>query len=96
MKYDGGKLRYDLLPPEPIADIVRVLTYGAQKYDDNSWQTVPNGVARYTAALMRHFEAWRAGESVDRESQLHHLAHAACNAVFLLYLVCHAPAPGRP
>lgn len=84
-KDDLGKLRYDLLPPNALREVVKVLTYGAAKYAPDNWQVVDDAKARYTAALMRHFEAWRDGETLDPDSRLPHLAHAACNALFLLW-----------
>ena len=86
LKYDSKKLRWDLLPIEYVEEIVKVLTYGADKYTDNSWQQVKNGIERYYAALMRHLVDWRKGEDIDPESNLKHLSHAACNIIFLLYL----------
>ena len=86
MKFDQGKLRYDLLPVEPIEEIVRVLTFGAEKYAPNSWQGVPDGENRYYAAAWRHILAWRKGERDDPESGIHHLGHAMCNLVFLMGL----------
>ena len=85
LKYDAGKLRYDLVPPLAIKGIADVLTYGADKYAPNSWQTVPNGESRYIAALMRHFEAYRSGEDHDPESGKSHLAHCLCNITFLMW-----------
>jgi hypothetical protein len=85
-KYDQGKLRYDLLPPQEIEQIVEVLTMGAAKYSDNSWQDVENGIDRYYAAAMRHLQSWRQGEVTDNESGLPHLAHVATNIVFLMHL----------
>lgn len=82
-KYDTGKLRYDLVTPDVIKAIAEVLTFGAEKYAPNSWQLVPEAKRRYTAALMRHFEAYRAGEKLDPESGLSHLSHALCNLMFL-------------
>ena len=82
-KYDTGKLRYDLVTPDVIKAIAEVLTFGAEKYAPNSWQLVPDAKRRYTAALMRHFEAYRAGEQLDPESGLSHLSHALCNLMFL-------------
>ena len=82
-KYDTGKLRYDLVTPDVIKAIAEVLTFGAEKYAPNSWQLVPDAKRRYTAALMRHFEAYRAGEQLDQESGLSHLSHALCNLMFL-------------
>lgn len=82
-KDDESKERYDLVLPEFERDLARVLTYGAKKYDANSWQKVDGAVDRYYAALRRHLAAWRAGEKTDKESGLPHLAHAACNVMFL-------------
>lgn len=86
LKYDSGKLRWDLLPIEEVEEIVQILTFGAEKYTDNSWQEVEKGIERYYAALMRHLVDWRKGEDIDPESKCRHLAHAACNVLFLLYL----------
>ncbi len=51
----------------------------------DSWKYVPEAERRYTAALMRHFEAYRAGQYIDEESGMPHIAHVACNAMFLSY-----------
>ena len=83
-KADREKPRWDLLPPGPVSDIVSVLSYGAEKYRPNGWQTVPGARRRYLAALLRHLFAHMAGEKVDPESGLTHLSHVACNVVFLL------------
>ncbi len=32
-KFDGGKLEYGLLPPFALEETVKVLTFGAQKYE---------------------------------------------------------------
>jgi len=84
-KFDRGKLRYDLLPPECLEALVEVLTFGAQKYEAHNWQKVEPLTERYIAALFRHIEAWRKGEGLDPDSGLHHLAHAMCNVMFLLW-----------
>ncbi len=86
LKYDDGKLRWDLLPLDSIEGIVEVLTFGAKKYSDNSWQNVENGNKRYYAAAMRHIAAWQSGETVDPESGIDHLSHILTNFTFLLWL----------
>lgn len=88
-KYDGDKLRYDLLDGPAIAWLVASLTYGATKYEAENWRKVPNARGRYSASLMRHFEAWRAGEDYDPESGLHHLSGVLFAAMCLCAL--HAP-----
>lgn len=83
-KYDAGKLRYDLLDTPALKALVEVITFGAAKYGPNNWRGLEDAESRYYAALMRHLEAWRAGEAIDPESGLHHVAHVCCNAHFLL------------
>ena len=85
-KFDQGKLRYSLVPPILIEQIAEVLTFGAQKYAPDSWQTVENGEERYLDALMRHLEAYRKGELLDLNSGLSHLAHLGCNLAFLMHI----------
>ena len=86
MKFDTGKLRYSLIPPETTTALAEVLTFGAAKYAPNNWQLVENGQERYLDALYRHLEAYRSGEYLDPESGLPHLNHVLCNAAFLQYI----------
>jgi len=83
MKHDDGKLMWDLLPLDAVEQIVEIMTYGAKKYAPNNWQKVRSN--RYYAALMRHLVAEYKGEDYDIESGFLHLAHAACNILFLLW-----------
>lgn len=85
IKFDDDKDRWDLIPLGPIQQIVKVMTYGSSKYGDNQWQNLDNFNDRYFGACMRHLVAWRNGENSDPESGLSHLAHAACNLVFLMW-----------
>lgn len=82
-KFDGEKLRYDLIPPYAQQAMVEVLTFGARKYAPDNWQLVPEAKRRYFAALERHLWAWKMGEKLDPESGIHHLAHAMCCLAFL-------------
>ena len=79
-----GKLRWSLLPLVAIRAILRVLMSGAEKYGAENWR---KGAAwsRYYEALQRHITAWWDGEDHDPEWGHHHLAHAACCVLFLLY-----------
>lgn len=83
-KHDLGKLRWDCLPWPAVEQVVAVLTFGAEKYSAWSWPSVPDARRRYFAAAIRHAVAWLRGEKTDPESGLPHLAHLACNALFLL------------
>lgn len=84
-KADAGKLRPSLLlfgMPRALTAVTAVLTYGAQKYEAHSWKNVD--MARYEDALIRHQLDRIRGEVNDPESGLSHLAHQACNNLFLL------------
>jgi len=86
VKLDTGKLRMDLVLPKMIEALAEVLTYGAEKYTDNGWQTVDGAQDRYYAAALRHLMIWRKGEKVDTESRLEHIKHALTNIAFLTFL----------
>lgn len=85
MKHDHGKPRWSLMPFKALGSVLDVLEYGARKYSAHNWRLVEQPFERYSDALMRHVLAYVGGEKVDSESGLHHLAHAACNALFLLH-----------
>jgi len=85
LKYDNDKIRLDLIDPLPIIELGKILTYGANKYKENSWQNLENAENRYYAAALRHLYDYRLGNSIDSESSLLHIAHAFCNLYFLLY-----------
>lgn len=82
-KDDQEKNRLDLIEPEFIEGVGKVLTFGANKYEPNNWQKVEDAEDRYYAAALRHLIAWRKGEKTDPESGLSHLDHVACNIMFL-------------
>lgn len=89
MKFDQDKPRMDLLLdgcPGALEAVASILTFGAKKYADHSWQGVEGADRRYKAALLRHLTAHAKGEKNDPESGMPHLAHAACNALFILEL----------
>jgi hypothetical protein len=82
MKFDNGKPDYSLLPFAAVDEVVKVLTYGAAKYDRFNWEKVD--AVRYQAATMRHFSTHMQGEKIDPESGISHLAHAICSLLYLL------------
>lgn len=84
-KFDKGKLRFSLLPWKAVQEIIKVLEFGAVKYDVDNWQQVAEPKQRYWDASMRHLVAYKQGEQLDPESGLHHLAHAGCCVLFLLW-----------
>lgn len=89
MKFDGGKL-YASLPfldfPDALQELVKVSTFGANKYARHSWKDVPDNLMRYEDALARHFLA-QYFEDKDTESGISHKAHLAWNALATLQIL---------
>jgi hypothetical protein len=87
-KLDSGKPMAGVLLDFGLAllEVAKVGTFGAKKYSRGGWQHVPDGVNRYTDALMRHLLAEQ-GESHDHESGLLHAAQAAWNSLARLELM---------
>ena len=92
-KFDAGKTEWDLLPLGPVEEVVKVLMHGKEKYGRDNWQLIDNPIRRYYSAAQRHLAAFRRArfdtrdpyDAIDAESHLHHLAHAACCILFLLW-----------
>ena len=84
-KFDDGKPRWDLMPFACLNEVVKVLTFGAKKYDDNNWQQIEHPRDRYFAATLRHLTHRKVGEKYDEETGLHHIAHAICCLLFFLW-----------
>lgn len=85
-KADGDKTRWDLIPSDALEAVARVLTKGAAKYAERNWE---RGMAwhRPFRAIMNHSWYWWRGEDLDPESGESHMAHVACDALFLLAYV---------
>jgi len=83
VKYDYGKPRYDLISAHGLHQLIEVYTQGCQKYDDHNWRKGMKW-GRIFGAMMRHAWAFWRGESIDEDSGLHHLAHAAWGCLTLM------------
>lgn len=83
VKYDDGKIRLELLPPELVFGVSSVLTHGAKKYADRNWELGMDWSRPFAGAL-RHLWKWWSGEHLDADSGLPHLHHAATNIAFLI------------
>jgi hypothetical protein len=89
-KCDAGKNRLGLVMGGfalALQEVGKVGTYGANKYTDNGWMAVPQGVSRYTDAMYRHLLCEATGEACDADTGLQHAAHAAWNALARLDLM---------
>lgn len=83
LRYDTGKVRMDLLPWAALSDVAQVLTVGADKYAPYNWAKGMHW-SKVIGPLFRHLAKWMMGERYDAESGLPHLAHVACNVLFLM------------
>lgn len=83
IKHDANKPRFDLIPPEALLQVAAVYSYGAAKYAPRNWE---NGMewGRVYAATQRHLHAFWAGQDLDEESALPHLAHAVFGLLALM------------
>jgi hypothetical protein len=83
-KFDSGKPMIDLIVPEFIVGVAKILTMGAQKYGLENWKNNLE-YRRIYAAMQRHALAYHTGEHYDKESGLNHMLHVACNAMFIFW-----------
>lgn len=82
LRFNGNKIRVDLIPWEWIAGLANLLTIGSVKYAPRNWE---KGLS-YTdtmASLKRHLLAWERGEDYDPETKSHHMVSVAWNALVL-------------
>jgi hypothetical protein len=83
LKFDQDKDPWHLAPYSAFGLVVKVLAYGARKYEPRNWEKGIN-FSRLFASTQRHLVAWFNREENDPETGLSHLAHAACGILFLI------------
>lgn len=89
-KLDANKNDLDLVLGDfanALEQVGLVGTFGANKYTRHGWISVPNGIDRYSSAMLRHYFKHKNGELIDPESGLYHLSHLAWNALAVLELM---------
>ena len=77
-RYNDDKPDLSLIPLSTLEDEARVWMYGKEKYAAWNWTKGMDWSIPLACAL-RHLAAFQAGEDLDRESGLPHIAHAMCN-----------------
>jgi hypothetical protein len=75
---------FDMIPVEPMQELARVYSMGAAKYSRDNWRKGYAWSLSF-AALMRHCWLFWRGETYDKESGLHHLAHAMFHCSALIW-----------
>ena len=89
-KLDANKNRLGLVLhgfARALQEVGKVGTYGANKYTDNGWVEVPDGIERYTDAMYRHLLTEAQGERLDKDTEILHAAHACWNLLARLDLM---------
>ena len=80
----GTKLaRFDLIPVYPLWEVARLYGVGSRKYAPRNWERGYAWSLSY-AAMLRHAALFWAGESLDPETQRHHLASVIFHAMALM------------
>jgi hypothetical protein len=96
LRYNNGKLRYDLFEPHAMNQLAKVFTAGALKYAERNWEKGMKW-SSVIASLKRHVAKFENGEDFDEESELNHMAHVAWNALALVsYSKYHPNYDDRP
>ena len=90
LRHNSGKPDYSLIPMAALAEVAKVLEYGASKYERGNWLKPTSWEVSF-ACLQRHMSAWQAGEDNDDESGRSHIAHAACNLIQMLHMLENHP-----
>lgn len=82
LRYNEGKLRFDLFPPFARRIIAQIFTKGAEKYALRNWE---NGMpwSSVEASLERHYQSYKESKDFDPEDGMLHIAKVAWNAIAL-------------
>lgn len=95
VKYDNGKLRFDLIPADVEELLAAVYTFGARKYADDNWRLGMEWKKIY-GAIRRHLNAFWQGQDLDEETGLPHLIAVAWGCFTLIhYMTTHRKMDGR-
>ena len=78
-----NKIPLELLPIRALEEVAKTLAYGSEKYEEHNWRK-GLGWSRCMGSCLRHIFLWMKGQDIDQESGLHHIAHAACNLLFIM------------
>lgn len=84
IRFNKNKLRWGLVHYKSLEPLVRVLMFGADKYDDDNWK---KGMKKkeILESLQRHLAELIDGQTHDEESKMHHIGHILANAMFYSY-----------
>lgn len=90
LRYNQGKLQWNLVHFPSLEPMVQVLEYGAAKYSTSdesgvgNWKK-PMDKQQILNSAMRHLVQLMEDEELDSESKLTHVGHLMCNLMFYSY-----------
>ena len=103
LEVKAQKPKWHLFAPlwTPLEMVVRVLENGEKKYSRENWKTMTddNGgppIEFYSNAMQRHLKEHWEGKLFDKDSGLPVLAHAICDAFFVLWFQLQPAGKPKP
>lgn len=82
LRFNEGKLPMELVPVSVNTSLAKVLHVGSKKYAKNNWR-LGMSWSIVMGCLERHYNAFKAGEDIDKETGLRHIELLLCNVAFL-------------
>lgn len=84
LRYNKGKRKWSLVHFASLEPMVEVLEYGCKKYSADNWK---KGLDKKEVleSMMRHLGAMMDGQAKDPETNMSHIGHIMCNAMFYSY-----------
>ena len=83
-RHNQGKPQWSQIHYKSVEPMIRVLEFGAQKYNKKNWQK-PMDLEEIQESAQRHLAAVMDGEIYDKESGELHMAHVMTNCMFWIY-----------
>lgn len=90
-RFNGGKPKVSLIPPEFLFALVEAFAEGEVKYGRDNWRSKEGLVwSEVYDSAQRHMLSWLSGEDIDPTSDTSHLSKAAWNLLVLEYYRRHS------
>ena len=84
-RFDDGKTRYSLIPPEALEGLAEIYSKGAERHADYNWLGLSE--ERILDAMERHIMEYKKGNKWNMKDWGHHtLLHVAWGALNLAYI----------
>lgn len=84
LRYNDGKPQWSLVHLKSLEPLVRVLEYGAKKYERDNWKKGLDP-QEILDSIIRHIAELQSGEDRDKESGELHIGHIMANCMFYVY-----------